>query len=331
MPRRKTGKLMLICAVLIGVCFAFNGNGYTWTAPKIEKPAKFADYPRRPIEFTCGWGVGGGADLMARKVGELTEKFYGIKMLVNNMPGAAGAKALDYSMRQPADGYTVFFSAWDSYMNYILGKTEFGPPHLDVLLRAQYVPGAYWVLKDSEFKTWREVIEYSKKNPYKLLLADVGRGGLGDFTLSLWEKCTGLKITYIPYDEPARRYSAFAGKHADILYEQPGDIKPLIDQGARALVFMSEERFPGFTDTPTAKELGCDVTIALWRGVGINNKAPKEIKDYLTKVLCAITESPEYKKFLELTVADPKSVLCGDAAHKFFVAEYEQVNALQKK
>ncbi|MBU1205689.1 MAG: tripartite tricarboxylate transporter substrate binding protein [Proteobacteria bacterium] len=331
MARGEKGKWVVFFLVGVLMGFAFGSQAYSWTAPKIEKPAKFADYPKRPIEFICGWGVGGGADLMARKVGELTEKFYGIKMIVNNMPGAGGAKALDYSMRQPADGYTIFFSAWDSYMNYILRKTEFGPPHLDVLLVAQYVPGAYWVLKDSEFKSWKEVIEYSKKNPYKLLLADVGKGGLGDLTLSLWEKCTGLKITYVPYDKPARRYSAFAGKHADILYEQPGDIKPLIDQGARALVFMSESRFPGFLDTPTAKELGCDITIALWRGVGINNKATKEIKDYLTKVLCAVTESPEYKKFLEQTAADPKSVLCGADAHKFFVAEYEQVKALQKK
>ena len=328
--RKTERKLMVLFGITLTVFLMLTGVSFSWTPPKIDKPAKFADYPKRPIDFICGWGVGGGAGTLSRKLAELADKYYGIKMVVSNMPGAGGAKGLEYAMRQPADGYTIFFAAWDSYMNYMLGKSEFGPPHVRVILRGQYVPGAYWVRKDSPFKTWDELIAYSKKNPYKLLLADVGKGGLGDLTLAQWERCKALKITYVPYDKPARRYSAFAGGHTDILYEQPGDVKHLIEQGARPLVFMAEKRLPTFPDTPTARELGCDITIALWRGVGINNKVDKEKIDYLTKILAGVTQSPEYKAFLKLTVADPDSVVTGDDAHNYYMKEYELVKKMKK-
>ena len=329
--RHSVLSLLIVCGFFLAIAFALGVNDVNaWTAPKIEKPKSFPDYPKGPIDFICSWGVGGGADTMSRKVAELVHKYYGIKIVVSNMPGAAGAKGIGHAMRQPADGYTIFFAAWDAYMNYLLGKSEFGPPHIDVILCAQYVPGAYWVRKDSKFKTWNEVIEYSKKHPYKILLADVGRGGLGDLTLSLWERCKGLKINYVPYDKPTRRYAAFAGGHTDLLYEQPGDIKHLIEQGAYPLVFMSKQRLPQFPDTPTAGELGCDITIALWRGVGLNKKIPQEKKDYITKILCAITESPEYKEFLTMMVADPKGVLCGKDANDSYVREYKLVKGLKK-
>ena len=324
-------KIGLLCVAIVMVAIFVNPNsGNCWDAPKIEKPVQFPNYPERPIDFICSWGVGGGADTMSRKLSELVEKYYDINLVVTNMPGAAGTKGVEHAMSQPADGYTIFFAAWDCYMNYILGKSEFGPPHIDVILLGQYVPGAYFVQKESQFKTFEQLIDYSKKHPYKLKLADVGRGGLGDLTLALWEKCKGLKLTYVPYDKPSRRYSSFAGGHVDILYEQPGDITHLLEQGARPLVFMAEERLPQFPNTPTAKELGCDITLALWRGVGLNEKIHEQKIKYLTEIFGSITKSPEWNNFLKQMMVDPTMTKYGEAANKCYEEEYEIVKKLKK-
>jgi len=289
------------------------------------------NFPERPIDFICGWGVGGGADLMSRKMCDLVRKYYGITFVVTCMPGAAGTKALDYAMRQPHDGYTVFFLAWDGYMNYLLKKTTWKPEELSLIVCAQELPGAYFVHKDdTRFKTWDDVIQYSKKNPYKLKLADVGRGGLGDFTLSLWEKATGIKLTYVPYDAPAQRYAAFSGGHCDILYEQPGDIPAILEAGARPLVFMNDKRMPEFPDTPCAKELGHDITLNLWRGVAVAADMPKDVKDYLTALFGAVAQSPEWKAFLKQIMAKD-TVRVGDEAQKMFLEEYHTVGSLMKK
>jgi len=324
-----TSKIFSFCCVM-ALVFLLTLSGAAvaanWTPPKIEKPKSFPKYPERPIELICPWGVGGGADLQSRTLADLVRKHYGITVVVTNMPGAAGMKGIDYAMRQPHDGYTIFHCAWDGYMNYLLKKTTWKPEEIYFFLRGMNTPGAYFVRKDSPFKTWQEVIDYSKKNPYKLRVADVGRGGLGDLTLGLWEKFTGIKLTYVPFDEPGQRYSAFSGAHTDLLYEQPGDIPSILEAGARALVFMSEKRQPGFENTPTARELGADITIALWRGLALAADTPKEIRDYLVKIFDAVGQSPEFQEYLKANKADPDSVLSGEKAMKMFLDEYKLVS-----
>lgn len=310
--------------------FSSVGAAQAWEAPVIEKPKSDQSFPERPIDFICGWGVGGGADLMARKLSDLVREYYGITMVVTNMPGASGVKGIDYAMRQPSDGYTIFFAAWDAYMNYLLKKTNWAPEDMRMIVIAQRLPGAYFVRKDSPFKTWQEVIDYSKAHPYKLRLADVGRGGLGDFTLTQWEQKAGLKLTYVPYDAPSQRYSSFSGGHTDIMYEQPGDIAPIIEAGARALVFMSDKRHPDFPDTPCSVELGYDITMDLWRGVAVSADMPDDIREYLSKIFAAVCDSPQWKEFLKSIMANPE-VYAGETAHKVFMDEYHTVKSLMQK
>lgn len=316
--------LFLLLALLAAPAWAAAG----WTPPHIEKPAQHPNYPERPIDFICGWGVGGGADSMSRKIAELARKHYGVRFVVTSMSGAAGVKGIDYAMRQPHDGHTVFFAAWDAYMNYLLKKMVWKPEQISLLVQAQVLPGAYFVHADSPFKTWQDVIDYSKKHPYKLKVADVGRGGLGDLTLALWEQKTGLKLTYVPFDAPTQRYAAFSGRHTDLLYEQPGDIPAILEAGARALVFMAEERHPDFPDVPTARELGHDITIALWRGVAVAEDTPPDIKQYLTELFKDICTSPEYIEFLNVAMALPGSMLFGGDAQKMFMDEYRLVGKM---
>ena len=53
-------KMIVFLCVLFMV--SLSGSASAWEAPKIEKPKSLANYPERPIDFICGWGVGGGAD-----------------------------------------------------------------------------------------------------------------------------------------------------------------------------------------------------------------------------------------------------------------------------
>ncbi|MBI5968122.1 MAG: tripartite tricarboxylate transporter substrate binding protein, partial [Deltaproteobacteria bacterium] len=69
-----------------------------WTAEK---------YPDRPIDFICTWGVGGGADQMARTIGHLAEKILGVAIPVSNIPGASGNTGLANLVAAKADGYTI--------------------------------------------------------------------------------------------------------------------------------------------------------------------------------------------------------------------------------
>ena len=64
-------------------------------------------YPRRPIDFICTWGVGGGSDQMVRVLAKLTEPFLGVPLPVSNKPGASGNSGTTDLLAAKADGYTI--------------------------------------------------------------------------------------------------------------------------------------------------------------------------------------------------------------------------------
>ena len=72
----------------------------------------------------------------------------------------------------------------------------------------------------------------------------------------------GLKMTAVPFPKPAERYTAILGGHADILYEQLGDVKSFLDgKQMRPVIVFADARFPAFKDVPTGKELKHDILI----------------------------------------------------------------------
>jgi tripartite-type tricarboxylate transporter receptor subunit TctC len=60
--------------------------------------------PERPMKLMVPFTPGGGTDIIARTLApKLTEKL-GTSVVVENMPGAAGAIAAQYTARAEADG-----------------------------------------------------------------------------------------------------------------------------------------------------------------------------------------------------------------------------------
>jgi len=61
----------------------------------------------------------------------------------------------------------------------------------------------------------------------------------------------------VPFPKPAERYSSVLGGHADLLYEQLGDVKSFLDgKQMRPILIFSEARFPAFGAVPASFELG---------------------------------------------------------------------------
>jgi len=59
-------------------------------------------YPSRPIDFIVTWGAGGGADAMARTIGQHAQPILGVAIPVSNVPGASGNTGLGQLMAAKA-------------------------------------------------------------------------------------------------------------------------------------------------------------------------------------------------------------------------------------
>src|SRR5690348_5324709 len=82
----------------------------------VAVPAVAQDkYPSRPIEFVVPWGPGGGADQVARKLGQLLEPELKVSLPVINVPGATGQTGHAKMMSANADGYTLEVMTGDTF------------------------------------------------------------------------------------------------------------------------------------------------------------------------------------------------------------------------
>ncbi|HZM36939.1 MAG TPA: tripartite tricarboxylate transporter substrate binding protein [Burkholderiales bacterium] len=281
-------------------------------------------YPSRPIEFIVPWGPGGGADQVARKSAQLMEKDLGASLPVINVPGATGQTGLNKMLTSPADGYTMSVMTGDTFGLLTDPNTKWS---LDQITPAAIMikqPSAFFTAADN-LKTWADLEREGKKRPLKVAIT--GFGSPDDMHVNFFAK-KGIQLVSVPFAKPAERYTAILGGHADILYEQLGDVKSFLQSGKmRPVIIFANERFPAFKDVPSSKELGHDIVINQFRAVmfraGTDPQRVKVISDALAKAAA----SQEYKDYLADQYADANSFVPAERARAFLEGE---LKAMQK-
>src|SRR5437899_5529542 len=91
LPRRQ----FLHLAANAGVLLAFS------------RKARAQSYPSRPVHWIVGFPPGGGADIVARIIGQWLSERLGQPVIIENRPGANTNIATEAVVRAVADGHTL--------------------------------------------------------------------------------------------------------------------------------------------------------------------------------------------------------------------------------
>lgn len=278
-------------------------------------------YPDRPIDFICTWGVGGGADQMARTIGHLTEKILGVALPVSNIPGASGNTGLANLLAAKADGYTVAVYIADTLATVSAGQSRYKISDFDWMVRTQVAPSFLFVSMDSPFKTIQDLLKYAKENPGKLKVGATGFGTVDDITVR-YLATKGYKMTLLPVPKPGERYAATLGGHSEVLYEQAGDIKQYLDaKQLRPLIIFAHKRHPAFPNIPCSVELGFDLTLPQFRSIVAKHGIPPERIKILAEAFKKAMDTPEWKKFADDQYLDPESYMGPDKLQAWVTSE----------
>jgi len=287
-------------------------------------------YPDRPIDFICTWGVGGGADQMARTVAKLTEKFIGVAMPVSNIPGASGNTGMSNLLAAKADGYTVATYIADTLGTIPSGTARHKIADFEWIVRTQVAQSYLFVKMDSPFKTIQDLLKYAKENPGKLKVAATGFGTVDDITVR-YLASKGYKMTTIPIPQPGERYASTLGGHSEVLYEQAGDIKQYLEaKQLRPIIIFSQKRHPAFPDVPCSLELGYDIFLPQFRSIVAKKGVPTDRVKVLAEAFRKALDTPEWKKFGQDQYLDPDSYLGAEKFPAWVASEVETMRNLMK-
>ena len=277
-----------------------------------------ASFPARPIELIVPWGPGGGADQLGRKVAQLWEPILGVSLPVINVPGASGVTGLTKMLTAPADGYAVSVITADTLGLLAKEGQSWGLDDLAPLGVLIQQTSLFFVAPESGLASWAEVVEAARSRELKVAIT--GFGTADDQTVAYY-RAKGLRLTSVPYAKPGERYTAVIGGNADLLYEQAGDVRSLIEGGRLRPVLHFAEARGAFPDVPTAPESGDQLTFKAYRGIIARAGTPPEVLAKLTDTLASAAGSADFKSYLDQQYAAPDSALFGPAVTDLITRE----------
>ena len=283
-------------------------------------------YPSRPIEFIVPWGPGGGADQLARKAGKLMEDDLKVSFPVVNSPGATGNTGMAKLLAAQPDGYAISILTWDTYALLATTNARWGLKDIIPVALMIKQPSSFLTASNGPLKTWADVEREAKTRPLKV--AVTGFGSPDEITVNYFV-ARGLKLVPVPFANPSERYTAVLGGHADVLYEQIGDVRSFVDsKQMQPVIVFAEKRFTAFPDVPASKELGFDITLPQRRAVIMKaGTDPARVKA-IAAALAKVAASAEYKTYLSEQYATDDSYFASDEAQKIMEEELAQMKKM---
>jgi len=148
------------------------------------------------VRIIAGFPAGGGADIVARLIGQCLSERLGQPFIIENRPGAASNIATEAVVRAPPDGYTLLQVSPPAAINATLyERLNFnfirGIAPVAGMIRG---PLVMEVNPSAPAKTVPEFIAYAKANPGKVNMATPGFGTSPHVLGELFKMMAGIEM-----------------------------------------------------------------------------------------------------------------------------------------
>ena len=122
-------------------------------------------YPSKPIELVIHAKYCGGTDTTARMLSIRSRRILKTDIRIVSKRGGAGAKAQNYVLTKPANGYTVMALTQTHLYTMARGKSNMKIDDIVGVARAMDDPTFITVSGKSKYKSLKDLIDASKKAP----------------------------------------------------------------------------------------------------------------------------------------------------------------------
>jgi len=260
----------------------------------------FAEYPERPVRLIVPQAAGSATDTVARILAAELPNQLGQPVVVENRPGGALTIGLDITAKSTPDGYTIGMGPVGA-----LAITRHMVAKLPYDIERDFQPIALVtrghlllaVSPSLPVNSVKELIDYAKKNPGKLLNASSSNGSPGHVGGELFKYMTGTDMVHVPYKGGAMAINDLIAGHVQVMFESLISISPYARSGkVRALAVSGPRRSPGFPELPTIAEAGVPgYDASTWSGVIGPAGLPRSVVDTLNGAINRAIVSPMFK------------------------------------
>ena len=265
-----------------------------------SSPSVAQDYPNKPIKVLVGYAPGGAVDLVARALGQSLSASLSQSIVIENKPGAGGGVGMAAVAKSKPDGYTLMFTTDSTAVaNPLLYKSlTYNPDELVPVGTLNEVALGIVVANNAPFKSFKELVEYTKTHKGNLAYGSYGLGSQAHMMGEAYNKVTGSNLVHVPYKGSAPAVTdVMAGQ---VLFTFPALITVrgnIQGEKIRMLAITSSTRLPSLPDVPTFKELGYEkMSVGAWYGYFAPKDTPASVIKTFNDALATLLKD---KAFIE--------------------------------
>ncbi len=268
--------------------------------------------PTKDVEFVVPFGLGGGADLMARVIHKVIvdQKLAPVSISIVNKPGGGGAVGIGYvAASRKADPHTLILINGSTQITPILNPSAKTLTEVKPVMNLMLDDFLLFVRADAPFKNVGDFVKDAKSKPAKSVAFSTG-GTTDVMAVAVLSKATGVQYNTVSFNSGGEALTALLGGHVQASMGNPLEFMGQLEaKKIRALGVVRDKRFPGLPDVPTMQEQGIKTpNFQMWRGVAIPKDAPDAARVYWEGMLTKVNASPAMQKYYKDNVAQSASI-----------------------
>jgi tripartite-type tricarboxylate transporter receptor subunit TctC len=214
-------------------------------------------YPTKAIRLIVPFAMGGPSDITVRMLVPKLAEAFGVPVVVDNRPGAAGTIGTQIAVTAKPDGYTIAMVSSATHCGTAaLYKLSYDPVNDVTPIALIGETGLLVTVHPSlPVTSIAELIAYDKANPGKLTYASSGVGSSIHLATELFNQMAGTEMTQTPYTNAATALDEVLGGRVKVLISGMLQLIPHVRSNRlRAIAVTTLKRSCAVPALPTVAE-----------------------------------------------------------------------------
>src|SRR5260221_1451507 len=278
--------------------------------------ARADEWPTHLIKATIPFGAGSATDVVPRLVFDRLSTELGQPIVIENRAGAGGTLGTALVAKAAPDGYSILAhsSALTIAPAIFANLTFDATKDLASVLMIGSSANVMIVPASRSWKTVQDFIADAKAKPGSISFGSVGIGSAVHISSEKFRLAAGIEAAHVPYRGGSEVITDILGGRIDFYFCPLATALPLIKEGqVKALLVSTAARVPDLPDVPTPVDAGLkDADSAIWFGIFVPSKTPKEVIDRLYASGTKVLASPDMQRDLKKLGVEPWPMKPGD-------------------
>jgi putative tricarboxylic transport membrane protein len=238
---------------------------------------------------------GGGSDVFLRSMAPHLSRIMKVTMIVENVEGGSGAKAMAQLARAKADGSEFYATTPTFIYTSLMSRPAASYRDLEPLVNIFYDPEVLFTAADSPFKTLTDVIDHARGGEGRWGAANPA--SLERQTMERLKQKAGVNPAVATFEGGGDMLINVLNHTLDMGVGELEEMRGQLDAGKiRLLGVVGDDRLPQFPDLPTVKEDGIDLSVRKFRGLAGPKGLPRDVIARWEDAVRTLLADPDYKK-----------------------------------